>query len=219
MPHLPTLCIDGSSHTGDIRTSLRQAFADVAAGGTPVTCHGCFSYQRSGDTPDAYWRIVNTLVNDAAQVSGVSADPANFPLLLVGKSRGAAKLYRMLYDNAAGFARFRRVAAVLVDTHDAGSPGDDGTTGTWHDCVYFDGGTYHLKWWSGRWGAADTQAQAAARLRVYAVYQRRKWPKGYAFPHAFANLHLTGGAVDHGTISSLPETIRQIAAAVQFAVS
>jgi hypothetical protein len=117
-------------------------------------------------------------------------------VLLVGKSVGAAMLYRSLYrcysskSPYIGLQNFFKVAVVLVDAHEPGAPGDSGYANKWYDYVYFDksmgSGSYYyynLKFWSAWAPYINPYRKGYSQLAIYNTYERHPSEsfRGYSF--------------------------------------
>lgn len=154
---------------------------------------------------------INALASDMEEEFG--ANRSDVRLLLVGKSLGGAKFYRMLFEYAEELAELKKVAVVFVDSH-SDPPADEGRPG-WNgpplnDYVYFTGSggsnsTFNLAWLSeldSNFNSASEQGDSDSKLRIYNIYSRRIyedgltyiWRKiksilGYSFRDAYLNLH------------------------------
>ncbi|MBN2532947.1 MAG: hypothetical protein JXB88_08650 [Spirochaetales bacterium] len=78
-----------------------------------------------------YWLSGSYDIGDAKKRVNDLVDDYGIPksqllCLLIGKSLGGAKTYRMIAKNESFFDDFARVAVVLVDPHEPGTPGDEG---------------------------------------------------------------------------------------------
>lgn len=151
-------------------------------------------------------------VNDMVNAYGVSK--SQLICLLIGKSLGGAKTYRMIAKNEPFFDDFARVAVVLVDPHEPGAPGDEGRCNYWYDYVKF---RCHSSDWNGNydlaWQSAWNDMIINGRLEFYNIFQRSHWPRGYMFTDAgYYYRHI----IDHYAIADCADTIRIIGYAVKF---
>ena len=182
MSRVVCLCIDGYAEKQRIRKAVVDAFGYHGILLEP----GQMMYSASKSVKISEYRkkVLKLLENN----SDGTSKPA---VLLVGKSLGAAKLYRVMHNYYEEFKdSVSGIAAVLVDAHEPIVPGDKGLTGKWYDFVYFDGGKYKLKWWDNKWGDQTQQSAADAKMRFYVTYQRNEWPCGYSMntPYTLSNL-------------------------------
>jgi hypothetical protein len=122
--------------------------------------------------------------------------------LVVGKSLGGAKTYKLLADNADYFNGFYRTAVAIVDAHEPGAPADAGRCDYWYDYVRFRcnssdwNGNYDLAWRSS-W---DSIANSG-RLKFFNVYQRDDNIAGYSFTLA-RGLNQYARGEDHFSIAN-----------------
>jgi len=153
---------------------------------------------------------VNKMANAMAKINdltstmvythkGFGANRSDVRLLLVGKSLGGAKFYRILYARAKELDEFYKVGVVLVDSHCVG-PADEGDCCKWNgprwpfraDYVYFthrkaDGDCddcgddcgddcFNLGWldrWNDYFNSQSEQGESDSRLRIFNIYSRR----------------------------------------------
>lgn len=138
---------------------------------------------------------------------------SNLLLLLVGKSLGGAKTYKMMYNYASSFDDFYRTAVVLIDSHEPIAPGKYGRANRWYDYVMFRRNSsswrknYDLKWQS-RWDSFGS------KLAIYNTYQRKHWPQGYSFSAATVNTRVNNK--DHFEIVQCPESEANMERAFRF---
>jgi hypothetical protein len=149
-------------------------------------------------------------------------DRSDIRLLLIGKSLGGAKFYRMIYENALDLSEFLKVGVVFVDTHsvppaDEGKPGWNGPAGNKY--IHFTGtgglnSTYNLTWFGdvddsgfdSLFNSKDEQGDLESKIRIFNIYSRRVYSTkvgsilGYNFSDAYENLHAVnwGGYVFDG---------------------
>jgi len=157
------------------------------------------------------WWINNRGVNWASQC-----------VLLIGKSVGAAMLYRSLYrayyskSPYIGLQNFFKVAVVLIDTHEPGKPGDSDDGGKWWDYVYFDssmgrsGYRYNLKFWN-KWAQyINVNRKAQSQLGIYNTYQRydSKW-RGYSFSGIYNGKYYSITNIKQNNVKHLEIDTRQ----------
>lgn len=156
---------------------------------------------------DTGMHVINEL---AATFGTYGIGKSDIKLVMVGKSLGAAKSYKMLYKFAYDINDFEKVAVVLVDAHCV-PPSDEGDGG-WNNYVYFTGisgdynSTYNMAWqerWTSAFNSSDAQSYANNKLRIYNIYSRRCYKRlpifgtcmklasilGYKFTSAYRNLH------------------------------
>jgi hypothetical protein len=151
-------------------------------------------------------------VNDMVNAYGISK--SKLICLLIGKSLGGAKIYRMIAKNESFFDDFARVAVVLVDPHEPGAPGDEGRCNYWYDYVKF---RCHSSDWNGNydlaWQSVWDNMIINRRLEFYSIYQRGSWPRGYKFTDAG---YCWRSSYDHYDIADCSSTVRLIEYAVKF---
>ncbi|MBN1698728.1 MAG: hypothetical protein JW881_14530 [Spirochaetales bacterium] len=159
------------------------------------------------------WWINNYGINQGSQC-----------VLLVGKSIGAAMLYRSLYrcyyskSRYIGLQNFFKVGVVLFDAHEPGAPGDSGDYAKWYDYVYFDammgspGYYYNLRFWPNWTNYINPARRQYAQLGIYNTYQRHDslW-RGYSFLGSYAGstyvITNIKQNVDHDEIDSDPYSL------------
>ncbi|MBN1698497.1 MAG: hypothetical protein JW881_13360 [Spirochaetales bacterium] len=141
-------------------------------------------------------------------------------LLLIGKSVGAAAIYRSLYriyygkSKYFGGTQFYKVGVVLVDAHEPFAPGDEGNSGQWYDYVHFnkelkaDGDYYNLTLWQ-KW--ADNiiypngdDRQKFTQLRIWNTYQR-----GSGLFDGFEGYSFTGQYYFNNKLNNCVKNVRQ----------
>jgi hypothetical protein len=216
-PRLIFLCVDGSSSSGDIRNALKNA---CTRRGISISAAN-FKYSGSaGVRMSRYLKKVRDLVSKNGM------DPTQLCLLVVGKSLGGAKMYRFFFQYADYLKFFHKIALILVDAHEPGAPGNEGDVDKWYDYVHFSSG-HQLKWWTYKWGPAESQLDASAKIRVYVIYQRNDWPRGYGMREAYRCDNLTEKTVlsrtdskhepaDHWNLAWCDKTVDLMADAVSF---
>ncbi len=218
MANLIYLCVDGSSASAEIKSSLVDACAKC---GVPLSPSNS-KYSKSAAVGMSDYR---KKVEDLVSANG--GDPADLRLCIIGKSLGGAKMYRFFYQYADYLKTFGKVATALVDPHEPIIPGDSGKEGKWYDYVYFSGGSATLAWWTDKWGPSGDQSTPTATLRVYTIYQRNEWPKGYNLNSAYKNTSLTNKKVksppdngsdiaNHWTIAWCDKTVALLSDAINF---
>ena len=220
MSKVVCLCVDGSAGKGRIREAVVSAFGWRGIGLLP----GQMKYSKSSAVPVYKYREkVKKLIYDNG------FDPRVLCLLLVGKSLGGAKIYKFMYEYAEYLKQFATVAGVLVDAHAPPpvGPGNKGKTDKWYPYIHLSGGDHNLTWWTDQWGPHADQRKADARLRLYATYQRNKYPRGYRLEYAHKNVDLTGRSVrvppenksqtaSHWNISYCHSTVDLLMEAIEF---
>lgn len=146
-------------------------------------------------------------------VRDYNKNPSELLLLLVGKSMGGAKTYKMLYNHSSAFDDFYRTAVVLIDSHEPVAPGKYGRADYWYDYVIFRRNSsswrknYDLKWQT-RWNSFGS------KLAIYNTYQRKEWPQGYSFSSARENTRIYNE--DHFSIVECPASIQKMEKAFKF---
>lgn len=147
-------------------------------------------------------RIRDT-INDL--VAGNGGSKSNLSLLVVGKSAGGVLAWNTFKRHYNGVEGFSRVALVMIDPH--GSVTHDGKTGPYN--------RYQDLWWPDGWSSDP------AVLRVYNIYQHEKALTGAGFPDSrvYRNTRLSGGGVDHSSITGHERTRELIIEALAFAWS
>lgn len=217
MTQIACLCVDGAAGKGNVKKSVVDAFGwrGIALETKQL------KYSKSMMIRLAeYRKKLHRLVEQNG------GDPSNISLLIVGKSLGAAKMYRFLYKYYDELKPFARISVVLVDPHEPFVPGDTGDTAEWYDFVYFKNGKHRLKWWDDRWGDCKAQTDPHAKLRFHVAYQRNRWPRGYAMNTPYKSYNLTGKRVrlddsgekktpDHFSISSCEKTVDLLMTAIE----
>lgn len=219
MARVVCLCVDGYAEKQRIRKAVVDAFGYQGI----VLDRGQMSYSSSKYLKMSEYRkkVLKLLENNGD-------DPSKPAVLLVGKSFGAAKMYRFMYRYCEDLLdRFSGVATVLVDPHEPIVPGDKGKTGKWYDFVYFAGGKYRLKWWNSKWGPQEKQFDVNAKMRFYVTFQRNEWPRGYSMNHPYMLNNLTRKKVrtagqtktalaTHWNIAGCSETVDLLHDAISF---
>jgi len=206
--------MDGASDSGNI-----FELAKAAAANQSIVLEKGHNYEEMDssftgfgvDEVDTGMHIINEL---AATFETYGIGKSDIKLVMVGKSLGAAKSYKMLYKFAYDINDYEKVAVVLVDAHCV-PPSDEGDGG-WNNYVYFTGSsgdynsTYNMAWqerWTSAFNSSDAQSYANNKLRIYNIYSRRCYKRlpsgfpfwgicmkvasilGYKFTSAYRNLH------------------------------
>jgi hypothetical protein len=198
---------DGSSSEGKISQAFSAAMANVS---------GWTSYK--GYYVPGTYNISDTKarINDAVAQFGLPE--SELLCLVIGKSLGGAKTYKMLASNASFFDDFYRNSIVTVDAHEPVAPGDEGRCEYWYDYVYF---RCHSSDWNGHydlaWRSAWNTMDANNQIGFFTMYQRGEWPRGYSFSTADVNWRIYG--YDHSDIANCPYTVSLIETAVYYVLS
>ena len=120
-------------------------------------------------------------------VDSYSKPISELRLLIIGKSIGGAKSYKLIHKNAQSYSHFLKTAMVLVDVHEPIAPGNEGICGYWYDYVYFHCDNYSwnqhfdLQWPSSFNNFGD-------KLAIFNLYQRHNGVKGYSLNYADENI-------------------------------
>lgn len=157
---------------------------------------------------------------------------SNLKLLIVGKSYGGAKMYKYLESCNNILKKFKKVALVLVDSHEPIIPGDDGDPDRSYDYVNFDNnddldGDYYNLQWRDEWEQvfqlpANSAPDQKTKLKVFNIFQRIDGTKGYSFYNAHSvnkklfNMNYSNQEPEHMGIDNCKETIHLICKAIDY---
>jgi len=198
---------DGSSSEGKISQAFSTAMSNVSG----WTSYKGYYLPGTYNISDAKARI-----NDAVAQFGLPK--SELLCLVIGKSLGGAKTYKMLASNASFFDDFYRNSVITVDAHEPVAPGDEGRCERWYDYVYF---RCHSSDWNGHydlaWKSAWNTMVANDQIGFFNMYQRDDWPRGYSFSTADYNWRIYG--YDHSAIANCPYTVSLIETAVYYLLS
>lgn len=184
-----------------------SAFSSAAS-----SANGWSSYSglflQSGNSPSEVKSKID------AEVAAYGKPRSQLNLLIIGKSLGGAKTYKMSHTYHESFNDFNKVAMVLVDPHEPGAPGDQGRADYWYDYVHF---RRHSSW-AGNYDLTFTgnHANYFGKLGIYSTYQRSYWPRGYMFTTNAKRL--TRQYCDHTAIANSSTTISVIKDAIEYLV-
>lgn len=196
------LCVDGFSNSYKIFEALDSAIAK--SGKSPAELDGVTIKRQEY----SIWHAdCSDYVDTIRRIANSSSLPlAEQNLVLIGKSLGGARTFKMINSYASYFKKFKRVAVVLVDAHEPFIPGAYGRANRWYDYVIFAGSggiyNYDLK-------MTATLSSYGSKLRIFNIYQREDLIRGYAFTAAYKNINLTSN-ISHFNIPGKAETINCI---------
>lgn len=195
---------DGSGKDGKIKTAFSDGWQDAE-------CHTPYHKKYIDDrfkSPGQTKSDIETMVSQ----SGYSK--SELGLLVIGKSMGGAKTYKMIHDYQTTFDDFKKVHVVLIDAHEGPQPGNQGYSGKWYDYVHFDNNTkyitrdYDLTYTSRYYNYGS-------KLRVYNTYQRDDLLEGYTFRKAYRNKKQSISRDGHSKITNTATTVDLIEEAIE----
>jgi hypothetical protein len=211
------LVVDGWTEIGEINKAVQSA-ADTENIGLDDLIFTTQTSKTTGTIPAFNpWDFILFNNEISTMVRNNGGESSGLKLLLVGKSYGAAKLYAYLRVMTPSLTLFKKVALVLVDTHDPiTDPGDEGDPGECYDYVCFnsntddDGNAWDLEWPDEEvnlFGLSSPLGQGSAysKLRIYNIFERFEpdssisdplFPLGYSFSDAYRNIDLTDVIVE-----------------------
>lgn len=136
-------------------------------------------------------------------------------LVIIGKSMGGAKTYKMVHDYHGHLDDYKRVSMVLIDAHEGGAPGNQGISGKWYDYVHLANNTSS---WSRDYDLSFLMRHGnyGSKLRIYNTYQRDDGLKGYTFTRAYRNIKQNFGYSGHSRITTTDSTKKLIGEALLY---
>lgn len=195
---------DGSGKDGKIKTAFSDAWSDA-------DCNLTYSKKYIDDRQKKPSETKND-INNLAAATGYSK--SELGLLVIGKSMGGAKTYKMIHEYQTTFDDFKKVHVVLIDAHEGPQPGNQGYSGKWYDYVHFDNNTkYKTRDYDLTYTSRYTNY--GSKLRVYNTYQRDDALEGYTFRKAYRNKKQSIRRDGHSKITNTSTTVDLIEEAIE----